>query len=77
MGANNGWTGYKLFNIKSTMGGGRVLYVSNDGSILLPSERYIKLRKPKNNDEEKFYYDSKTKQIKSFLYPGYVITSRV
>jgi hypothetical protein len=65
----------KLFFIRSKFGN-LGLYVSRVSSFLLPAERYVQLRKPKNNDEEKFFYDAKTHTIRSFLYKNYVVALR-
>jgi len=69
------FTPCKLFFIRSKFGN-LAWYVTNESSYLLPTERYIKLRNPKNNDEEKFYYDAKTHSIKSFLYKDYIVTTK-
>jgi hypothetical protein len=73
-GKTNGWIPDRLFTIRSKSGRG--LFVSNDGTQLLPSERYVKFGPYRTSDEYKFYYDAKTQQIRSFLYKGYVLTSR-
>jgi hypothetical protein len=43
--------------------------VSNDNSLLLPSQRYVKTAyRRRTTDEMKFYYDPRDRCLKNFLF---------
>lgn len=45
------------------------LKISNDGSLLLPSQRYAKVAYGmKGNDDEKFFWDPTTKCLRNYMY---------
>lgn len=65
---NNGFKPYELFTLRSAADQRMGLKISNDGSLLLPSQRYAKVAYGvKNSDDEKFFWDPSTKCLRNFL----------
>lgn len=55
---NNGFDPYKVFYLRSVTNRNMAMKISDDGSLLLPSQRYAKVAYgAKNGDEERFYWD--------------------
>jgi hypothetical protein len=66
---NNGFTPYRVFSIRNTKTRALGLKVSNDNSLLLATQRYVKVSYPaKNTDDEKFYYDDEDRCLKNYLF---------
>jgi hypothetical protein len=57
---NNGFKPYRVFTLRSVANKNLALKISNDGSLLLPSQRYAKIATATGkNDDEFFFWDPK------------------
>lgn len=66
---NNGFKPWRVFSVRSLRNQSMRLKISNDGSLLLPSQKYAKIQYgPRNTDEEKFYWDPNTKCLRNYLH---------
>lgn len=66
---NNGFKPWRVFTVRSRVNNNMALKITNDGSLLLPSQRYAKIAYgARNSDEEKFYWDPTHKCLKNYLY---------
>jgi hypothetical protein len=63
---NNGFDPYRIFYIRSASQRNMGLKMSNDGSLLLPSQRYAKVAYGAGNaQDQQFYWDPKAKCLKN------------
>jgi hypothetical protein len=66
---NNGFEPYRVFSLRSKTNSRMALKISNDGSLLLPSQRYAKVAYgARNSDDERFYWDPSTKCLRNYLH---------
>jgi hypothetical protein len=66
---SNGFKPWSVFTLTSRADSRMALKVSQDGSLLLPSQRYAKIAYgAKSTDAEKFYWDPNHKCLKNFQY---------
>lgn len=66
---NNGFKPYEVFTLRNAADKKMGLKISNDGSLLLPSQRYAKVvYGARNQDDEKFFWDPTTKCLRNYLY---------
>lgn len=68
-GDNNGFEPWTVFSFRNVQQPNMAIKISNDGSLLLPSQRYAKISfGAKNRDDELFYWDPIKKCLKNYLY---------
>jgi len=66
---NNGFKPWSVFSLVNQGDKRMGLKISNDGSLLLPSQRYAKVAYGvKGNDDEKFFWDPTTKCLRNYMY---------
>lgn len=63
---NNGFKPWRIFTMRNRAQRRLVLRVSRDGSLLLPSQTYVKVRYDSSGfDSDKFYWDPNTKCLRN------------
>lgn len=68
-GENNGFKPWRVFTMTNTADKNLALSVSNDGSLLLPSQRYAKVAYGNGkSDSAKFYWDPTSKCLRNYQY---------
>jgi hypothetical protein len=66
---HNGFQPWRVFTLASQADSRMALSVSNDGALLLPSQRYAKVAfQSRNNDAERFYWDPRSKCLKNYQF---------
>lgn len=68
-GESNGFRPYEVFTLISKENRVMSIKVTDDGSLLLPSQRYVKTSFfNKNTDDEKFFFDPVKRCLKNYVY---------
>lgn len=66
---NNGFKPWRVFTVNSRANKHMAIKIDNDGSLLLPSQKYAKIAfGNRNHDEEKFYWDPTAKCLKNYMF---------
>lgn len=67
--SHNGFKPWRVFRLRNVVNRRMSARVTNDNSLLLPTERYAKVQYPaRNKNDELYYWDPKVKCLRNFQY---------